>query len=77
LGLQEVASYSDDFVGAGHLERQVGVVEDGYEHGVAWSAQDGVIGGEEIHYFEGECFVQKLARPLNVTGKSTCLRGTA
>ena len=56
VGLLEVASYSDDSVRTRHLELWVGVVGDDHELGVAWSAQDGVIGVGEIRYFEGERF---------------------
>jgi hypothetical protein len=56
VGLLEVASYSDDSVRTGHFELQVVVVGDGHELGVAWLAQDGVIGTGEIRYFEGERF---------------------
>jgi hypothetical protein len=38
VGLLEVASYIDDSVRTGHLELQVGVVGDGHELGVTWSA---------------------------------------
>ena len=56
VGLLEVASYSDDSMRTRHLEHQVSVVGDGHELGVAWLVQDGVIGAEEIRYFEGERF---------------------
>ena len=54
VGLLEVASYTDDSMRTGHLELYVGVVGDGHELGVAWSAQDGMIGAGEIFYFKGE-----------------------
>ena len=54
VGLLKVSTYSDDPVWARHLELQVGVVGDGHELGVAWSAQDGMIGAGEIFYFKGE-----------------------
>ena len=39
-----------------HLELEVSVVGDDHELGVAWSAQDGMIGTGEIRYFKGEHF---------------------
>ena len=60
MGPLEVASYSDDPMRAEHLELQVGVVGDNYELGIAWSTQDGVVGTEEIRYFEGERFCAKV-----------------
>ena len=38
VGLLEVTSYSDDYVRTRHLEFQVGVVGDGHELDVGWSA---------------------------------------
>ena len=39
-----MASNRDDSVMTGNLELQVGVVGDGHGLGIAWLAQDGVIG---------------------------------
>ena len=60
MGLLEVASYSDDFMRTEHLELRVGVFGDDHEHGVAWSAQDGMIGVGEICYFKGERFYVEI-----------------
>ena len=38
VGLLEVTSYGNDPMRPGHLELEVGVVGDGHEVGVAWSA---------------------------------------
>jgi hypothetical protein len=71
VGLLKITSYGDDSARAGHLELHIGVVSDGHELGVAWLAQEGMVGARKVRYLKGEHSVWKLARPSNVTGRST------
>lgn len=50
------APYGDDPMRTEHLELEVDVARDDHEPSIAWLTQDGVVGTEEVRYFEGECF---------------------
>jgi hypothetical protein len=54
VDILKVTSYGDDSARAEHLELQIGVVSDGHELGVAWLAQEGVVGTRKVCYLKGE-----------------------
>jgi hypothetical protein len=76
-GQLKVTFYGDYPMGTEHLKLEVGIVGDGHELGIAWSAQDGMVGIREVHYFEGECFYAEVGSTSKHHGNLTCLRGMA
>jgi hypothetical protein len=64
IGVLVRGADGDDATGAGHLQREIGIVGDDHELGMAWSPQNGVVGPTEPDNLEGEGFPPEIRRSL-------------